>query len=85
MVSATWQEEHFDTSWREAAIFPQHKKGSEATSDDYCPISLLSQTAKILTSIISQQIRAVSSSVNTKPVSTLEDRPFTKFLPRTRF
>ena len=63
IVSGAWQKSHFPTSWCEATIVPLHKKGSKAICDNYRPISLTSQTAKIFTRIILQRIRAVSSLV----------------------
>jgi len=58
----------------------------QVLSDNYCPISLTSQTAKILSIITLQRIRAVfSSAKNIKPVFAPRDRSLAKFIFHIRF
>ena len=55
--------EYFPKTWCSATIVPLHKKGSRAKCDNYRPISLTSQPAKMLTRILLDRIKVLTSHI----------------------
>ena len=63
IVTAVWEIKYFPESWSKSVIVPLHKKGSKSNCENYRPISLTCQPAKILTKILLDRIRNLTRHV----------------------
>ena len=63
ITTAAWQKEYFPKTRYSATIILLHKKGSKAECDNYRPISLTIQHAKLLTKIPLDRIKVLTSHI----------------------
>jgi hypothetical protein len=53
-LNSVWNKEGLPAQWNESIILPIHKKGDKTDCNNYCGISLLSTSYKILSNILSR-------------------------------
>jgi hypothetical protein len=51
-INSVWNKEESPDQWKESIIAPVHKKGDKTDCNNYCGISLLSTSYKILSNIL---------------------------------
>jgi hypothetical protein len=51
-INSIWNKKELPDQWKESIIVPIHKKGEETVCNNYCGISLLSTSYKILSNIL---------------------------------
>jgi hypothetical protein len=54
LIHSVWNKEKLPDQWKESIIVPFYKKGDKTDCSNYCEISLLSASYKILSSILSR-------------------------------
>jgi hypothetical protein len=52
LISSVWNKEELPHQWKGSIIVPVHKKGDKTNCNNYCGISLLSTSYKILSNIL---------------------------------
>jgi hypothetical protein len=52
LINSIWNKEELPDQWKESIIIPVHKKGEKPDCNNYCGISLLSTSYKILSNIL---------------------------------
>jgi hypothetical protein len=52
LINSIWNKEKLPDQWKESVIIPGHKKGEKTDRSNYCGISLLSTSYKILSNIL---------------------------------
>jgi hypothetical protein len=52
LINSVWNKEELPDQWKESIIVPVHKKGDKTTCNNYCGISLLSISYKMLSNIL---------------------------------
>jgi hypothetical protein len=52
LINSVWNKEELPDQWKESIIVPVQKKGDKIDCNNYCGISLLSTSYKILSNII---------------------------------
>jgi hypothetical protein len=52
LINSVWNMEELPDQWKESIIVPNHKKGDKTDCNNYCGISLLSTSYKILSNIL---------------------------------
>jgi hypothetical protein len=52
LINSVWNEEELPYQWKESIIVPVHKQGYKTDCNNYCGISLLSTSYKILSNIL---------------------------------
>jgi hypothetical protein len=52
LINSVWNKEKLSDQWKESIIVPVHKKGDKTGCNNYCGISLLSASYKILSNIL---------------------------------
>jgi hypothetical protein len=52
LINSVWNKKELPDQWKVSIIVPFHKKGDKADSNNYCGISLLSTSYKILLNIL---------------------------------
>ena len=63
VITSVWKTGHFPRSWAKATIVPLFKKGEKGDCNNYRPISLTSQTAKILTKILLDRLKSLTNHI----------------------
>jgi hypothetical protein len=48
LINSTWNKEELPEQWKESIIIPVYKKGHKRDCSNYCGVSLLSTTYRIL-------------------------------------
>jgi hypothetical protein len=51
-INSVWNKEELPNQWKESIIVPVHKKGDKTDCNNYCGISLLSTSYKILSNTL---------------------------------
>jgi hypothetical protein len=57
LVNSVWNEEELPDQWKESIIVPIHKQSDKTDCNNYCGISLLSTSYKILSNILLSRSR----------------------------
>jgi hypothetical protein len=52
LINSIWNKEEMPDQWMESIILPVHKKGDKTDCNNYCGISLLSTSYKMLSNIL---------------------------------
>jgi hypothetical protein len=52
LINSIWNKEELPDHWKESIIVPIYKKGDKTDCSNYCKISLLSTSYKILSHIL---------------------------------
>jgi hypothetical protein len=52
LINSVWNKEELPDQWKQSIIVPVHKKGDKTDCNNYCGISLLSTSYKILSDIL---------------------------------
>jgi hypothetical protein len=52
LIISIWNKEELPDQWKESLIVPVHKMGDKTDCNNYCGISLLSTSYKILSNIL---------------------------------
>ena len=56
LFNKCWQNHNFPPSWGKVLVVPIYKKGNKLNPENYCPISLVQNIAKIYLSIIQKKL-----------------------------
>jgi hypothetical protein len=56
LVNSIWRMEKFPDQWKESIILPIHKKGDKTDCNNYCGISLLPTSHKILSNSLQSML-----------------------------
>jgi hypothetical protein len=56
LINSVWNKEELPDQWKESIIVPVHKKGDKTDCNNFCGISLLSTSYKILSNILSRLV-----------------------------
>jgi hypothetical protein len=52
LINSVWNKEELPDQWKESIIVPVHKKNDKTDCNNYCRISLLSTSYKIVSNIL---------------------------------
>jgi hypothetical protein len=56
LINSVWNKEELPDQWKESIIVPIHKKDDKTDCNNYCGISLLSASYKILSNILPSRL-----------------------------
>jgi hypothetical protein len=70
LINSVWIKEELPDQWKESIIVPVHRKGDKTDCNNYCGISLLSTSYKILSNILLSRLRLYINEINLSIILT---------------